>query len=53
VWNKEDVEGLERRLARFREELNLHVTVDLRCEFYVTKYYACANICSKGSKFPK
>jgi hypothetical protein len=40
VWSKEDVEGLEQRLARFREELSLHVTVDLRCELYVTKYYA-------------
>ena len=28
--SKEQIEKLERRLARFREQLNLHVTVDLR-----------------------
>jgi hypothetical protein len=31
VWSKEHIGELERRLASFREELNLHVTVDLRC----------------------
>ena len=31
VWSKEEIEELERRLAKFREELNLHVVVDLRC----------------------
>lgn len=30
VWSKEEVEELGRRLERFRGELNLHVTVDLR-----------------------
>ncbi len=30
VWSKEDIMSLEQRLARFRDELNLHVTVDLR-----------------------
>jgi hypothetical protein len=30
VWSKEEIKELERRLARLREELNLHVTVDLR-----------------------
>lgn len=35
VWNKEHIEGLERRLARFREELNLRVVVDLRCVLVV------------------
>lgn len=30
VWSKEEIEELGRRLERFREELNLHVTVDLR-----------------------
>ncbi|OCK72799.1 hypothetical protein K432DRAFT_430890, partial [Lepidopterella palustris CBS 459.81] len=30
VWSKEDIRELEGRLARFREELNLHVIVDLR-----------------------
>lgn len=31
VWSKEKIEELERRLARFKEELNLHITMDLRC----------------------
>jgi hypothetical protein len=30
VWSKEEIEDLERRLARLREELNFHVVVDLR-----------------------
>ncbi|XTI94184.1 hypothetical protein V2W45_1473413 [Cenococcum geophilum] len=30
VWSKEEIEELGQRLERFREELNLHVTVDLR-----------------------
>ncbi|KAI9785399.1 MAG: hypothetical protein M1816_000414, partial [Peltula sp. TS41687] len=30
IWSKEDIVSLEQRLARFRDELNLHVTVDLR-----------------------
>ncbi len=30
VWSKEEIEGLERRLARFREEVNLHIVADLR-----------------------
>lgn len=30
VWSKEKVRELEGRLARFREQLNLHITVDLR-----------------------
>jgi molecular chaperone GrpE (heat shock protein) len=30
VLSKEKIEGLERRLVRFREELNLHVIIDLR-----------------------
>ena len=31
VLSKEKIRELEGRLARFREELNLHVVVDLRC----------------------
>jgi N-terminal domain on NACHT_NTPase and P-loop NTPases len=31
VWSKEDIEELERRLAKLRTELNLHVVVDLKC----------------------
>lgn len=30
VWSKEEVQGLERRLASFREELNLHILVKIR-----------------------
>lgn len=30
VWRKEEIQELGRRLERFREELNLHVIVDLR-----------------------
>jgi hypothetical protein len=31
VWSKEEVEGLERRLLSLRDELNLHVVVDIKC----------------------
>ena len=31
IWSKEKIGELEQRLARFREELKLHVIVDLRC----------------------
>jgi hypothetical protein len=30
VWSKEEILGIENRLSRFREELNLHVVVELR-----------------------
>jgi hypothetical protein len=30
VWSKEQISELEGRLARFREELHLHIVVDLR-----------------------
>ncbi|KAH0543424.1 hypothetical protein FGG08_002282 [Glutinoglossum americanum] len=30
VWSKEDIRGMEKRLASSREELSLHVVVDLR-----------------------
>lgn len=30
VWSKEKTEGIEKRLAGFRDELNLHIVVDLR-----------------------
>ncbi|KKA23702.1 kinesin light chain 1, partial [Rasamsonia emersonii CBS 393.64] len=35
VWSKDDIEGLEKRLARFREELNLHIALnfaDSKCD---------------------
>ena len=31
VWRKEDLKDLERRLVRSRDELNLHIVIDLRC----------------------
>jgi hypothetical protein len=31
VWSKEEIGELERRLSKFREELNSHIVVDLRC----------------------
>ena len=30
VWSRDEIAELERRLARLREELNMHITVDLR-----------------------
>lgn len=30
LWSEEKIQDIERRLASFREELNLHVIVDLR-----------------------
>ena len=30
VWSKEQIQDLERRLAEFRDELNLHIVVRLR-----------------------
>ena len=40
VWSKEKIEELERRLAGLKEELNLHVVVNLR---YIRgyKYWLC------------
>jgi hypothetical protein len=31
LWSKEKIQDIEKRLASFREELNLHVVVNLRC----------------------
>ena len=39
VWSKEQIRELEGRLARLREELNLHVLVDLRC----VSVFSCNN----------
>jgi hypothetical protein len=30
LWSKDKIQDIEKRLASFREELNLHVAVDLR-----------------------
>ena len=39
VWSKEQIRELEGRLAKLREELNLHVLVDLRC----VSVFSCNN----------
>jgi hypothetical protein len=31
LWSKEKIQGIEKQLTSFREELNLHIVVDLRC----------------------
>jgi hypothetical protein len=52
VWSKEEIADLERRLARLKEELNLHVVVGLR---YVRMLVCigCANYaCTTESKSP-
>jgi hypothetical protein len=51
VWNKQHIEGLERRLARFREELNLRVVVDLRCVPRSRSISRADNLYNKGTKF--
>jgi len=30
MWNKEKIKGIEKQLAGFRDELNLHIIVGLR-----------------------
>jgi hypothetical protein len=50
VWSKKEIEELERRLARLKEELNLHVVVGLR---YIRMLVVidCANYtCTTESK---
>jgi hypothetical protein len=42
VWSKDKIKELERRLARFREDLNLHVVVNLR-EVSVSVGIGCPN----------
>jgi hypothetical protein len=33
VWSKDKIQGIEKRLANFREVLSLHIIVDLRCVY--------------------
>ena len=42
IWGKGEIEELERRLTRFREELNLHLTEDLRL-VRILLSISCAN----------
>jgi len=30
VWSKEEIDGIQKRLESFRDEMNLHIVVDLR-----------------------
>jgi hypothetical protein len=50
VWSNEKIEELERRLARFKEELNLHITVDLRFLRTILSVSFANYICSTGNK---
>jgi hypothetical protein len=50
VWSKEEIEDLERRLATFREELNLHVVVDLRSVRMLLHISNANYICATGNK---
>ena len=35
LWSKEKIQGIEKQLTSFREELNLHIVVDLK---YVNRF---------------
>lgn len=50
VWSKEEIEGLERRLARLKEELNLHVVVGLRCVRMLVCIHRANYTCTTESK---
>jgi hypothetical protein len=50
VWSKEEIEDLERRLAKCREELNFHVAVDLRWVRMLLRISYANYIHAKGNK---
>jgi len=50
VWSKEELAELGQRLAKFREELNLHVVVNLRYTNAITSIVYPNNIYAIGSK---
>jgi hypothetical protein len=52
VWSKEEIGELERRLSKFREELNLHIVVDLRCVYKLPRISFAYSICPTESKSP-
>jgi urease accessory protein UreF len=52
VWSKEEIEELERRLARLKEELNLHVVVGLRCVRMLIGIHRANYTCTAESKSP-
>jgi arginyl-tRNA synthetase len=51
VWSKEKILELEGRLARFKEELNLHIIVDLRCVDILPGNNCANHIHGTGSTF--
>lgn len=50
VWSKGKIAELERRLARFREELNLRIIADLRCVSPRSPVSNANNICVQKGK---
>jgi hypothetical protein len=52
VWSKEEIGELERRLSKFREELNSHIVVDLRYVDKLPRISFAYLICPTESKSP-
>jgi hypothetical protein len=52
VWSKKEIEELERRLARLKEELNLHVVVGLRYIRMLVVIDRANYTCTTESKSP-
>lgn len=50
IWNKKDIEELERRLAGFREVLNLHIVMGLRYIRESPVIGSPDNMCAIGNK---
>lgn len=50
IWSKQEIEDLERQLARFREELSFHIVVDLRWERMLLRISYAKYICATGTK---
>jgi hypothetical protein len=52
VWSKKEIEELERRLARLKEELNLHIVVGLRYIRMLVGIDRANYTCTTESKSP-
>jgi hypothetical protein len=52
VWSKEEIEELEGRLARLKEELNLHVVIGLRYVRMLVGIDRANYTCTTESKSP-
>jgi hypothetical protein len=52
IWSKEEIGELERRLSKFREELNSHIVVDLRYVHKLSRISIAYSICPTESKSP-